>query len=312
MTYQEFEKIWDGELKTKLEALESDRKQENKATIIGFLAGLISFALLLTLAIGKGFIIEDTGHFAFGLAIGTGSLVYYWLHPKKYREKYKNNIIASLVSQTKYKWSYEPYARSGTRESFLNSGLYYSSITDFHTDDSFISNVPGMSMNEINVTKGSGKSKSVVFKGVMFCFPISRKFLGETYLRAGKEASLSTPMGTSISRSFMNSSVKPTDLEWNDFEKLIDVHSSNQIEAREILDPAFMETIYHWWKDHNKNVRLSFKDNHVYMAIPFWANLFEPKSLSSVDAHKKELWTYLDAIILAEKLFDSIKYKYRM
>lgn len=65
-----------------------------------------------------------------------------------------------------------------------------------------------------------------------------------------------------------------TKLEWNDFEKLLQVKTTNPVEARYILTPDFMEDLYNWWRhkkqqgDKRLQVRLSFLGNRMYLLFP--------------------------------------------
>ena len=106
--------------------------------------------------------------------------------------------------------------------------------------------------------------------------------------------------------------LRETDLEWNDFEKSISVQTTDEIEAREILTPDFMEILYEWWHSHKKATRLSFKDNHVYLGLPVSRVCFEPEIFADPEKHKKTLWEMLDAILLIERLFSHVEHKYRL
>lgn len=108
------------------------------------------------------------------------------------------------------------------------------------------------------------------------------------------------------------SKLRETDLEWNDFEKTISVKTTNEIEAREILTPDFMEILYEWWHSHKKATRLSFKNNHAYLSLPARRVSFEPDAFADPEKHKETLWEILDSILLVERLFSHIEHKYRV
>lgn len=62
--------------------------------------------------------------------------------------------------------------------------------------------------------------------------------------------------------------VKETVFEWNDFESLLHVASTDPKTARELLDPQAMTDVYDWWQEHKLNMRMSFIDNTFYLLLP--------------------------------------------
>jgi len=297
--------MWEAGLRDELSGLEHMRKREKLAIILAIICG---FIIIFPATYFAGMLGLEMLSIFISAAGGWG--VYFILKPKGYHSHYKEKIISVLIGKTKYKWAYD-FSYTNAQEIFIQSGLYYSSITSFKTDDTFSAqNGADLRMAEIEAVRGRGKNRQVIFKGLLFSFDISRIFRGETYIRSNKGMGFVIPMGTKSSRTFFSSTVKSTDLEWNDFEKLLDVQTTDEIEAREILDPQFMHILYEWWKDHKKLMRISFRGQHVYVAIPSWKDMFEPSPFSSVESHKKRLWTYLDAFLLAERLFVQIEHKY--
>ncbi len=59
-----------------------------------------------------------------------------------------------------------------------------------------------------------------------------------------------------------------------DFDKRFLVYSSDQVEARYILSPSFMERMLKYVKKANYNVSFSFANNCMHMAMPFDKNVF--------------------------------------
>lgn len=334
MTYQEFEtKCWP-DLKEKLVALEPLRKEERKAWIKGTIVGVIVFGIIvggvwyfvpasfgdsLDTILGNSLIIA--------LVVSAG--VYAKLKPKDYRKIYKEKVIENLLTHTKYQWQhvlFKPVAkekRVDIRKAFLASGLYSAGQNEnglsFDGDDVFYSTSHNILMAEVYALRRAHalrkmnsmrkNDQAVIFWGLFFRFDVSYKFRGETYISSEDREFLSKPqMGSTLTQ---RKKLRETDLEWNDFEKSISVQTTDEIEAREILAPDFMEILYDWWQSHKKATRLSFKDNHVYLGLPTSKVCFEPEAFSDPEKHKKTLWEILDAILLIERLFAQIEYKYR-
>ncbi len=304
-------------------SLEEMRIGERNAIIIATLIGLIiSIPLFIKTYVPHVFLLGGI----------VGYIIYRIVRPKNYRKLYKEKIISAILKHTKYGWKnvyfndrviqFGSNIRASdtryeeTKKQFHQSGIYYTGDQgNLLLDDMFVSKSnTGLKLSEMQLTVGSGKHKKVVFKGLFFNSDINRHFQGETYIKTDKEGFLSPgaggTFGTNESRKIFSSTVKKTELEWNDFEKILDVHTNNEQEAREILDPQFMEILYEWWHTHKKPLRLSFNKKNFYMTIPSTKNMFEPKAFSSVEKHRKTVWEYLDTFLLIENLFTQIERKY--
>lgn len=113
--------------------------------------------------------------------------------------------------------------------------------------------------------QGSGKSRRLVpiFKGYFAIAPLARTLQGVTYVTKDDDrhgfASLE-PLSL-----FSQAAVKETVLEWNEFENLLHVATTDGVEARYILTTDFMATLYDWWVHHPGLIRVAFKGDHVYM-----------------------------------------------
>ncbi len=72
-------------------------------------------------------------------------------------------------------------------------------------------------------------------------------------------------------------SLKPkTKLEDVDFEKEFETHTTNEIECRYLLTPAFIERFNNIKMTFSaRKISCSFYKNKVYLAIPTYKNLFE-------------------------------------
>ncbi len=105
-----------------------------------------------------------------------------------------------------------------------------------------------------------------IFSGILFSADFNKHFSGKTYV---------------LKKSFLfrRGRVKLEDPRFNEKFK---VYSTNQIEARYILTPNFMEKIIAL-SEKIDDIELSFCNERVYIAIPASYNLFEPSFLSPPD-----------------------------
>ena len=93
-------------------------------------------------------------------------------------------------------------------------------------------------------------------------------------------------------------------LEDSKFNKKFDVYSSNQVEARYLVSPLFMEKFYNLKTVFGaKNIRCSFFDNNLMIAIETNKDLFEigslfkpVKDIESIERFYDEITTIYDLI----------------
>jgi hypothetical protein len=81
-------------------------------------------------------------------------------------------------------------------------------------------------------------------------------------------------------------------LESVEFENKFVVYSNDQVEARYILTPSFMERLVKLQDLMGDNTSYSFVNTNVYVAVPIDEDLFEPSIFAAND------WTKWTGIIL--------------
>ena len=133
---------------------------------------------------------------------------------------------------------------------------------------SFGNNSFMLSELDVKHVTGSGKNKRIknIFHGYFLAFDLDRSLEGKTFVST--EGDKSGFGHRSYWSSVLNKGIKETELEWNDFEKMLHVASDNPTEARYILTPDFMKDLYEWWKDKKQNIRISFIGNRMYVLFP--------------------------------------------
>ena len=118
---------------------------------------------------------------------------------------------------------------------------------------------------DVSQVTGSGKNRSVrqIFHGYFVEVPLKRPVEGRTFVTAEKDT---TGFGH---RSLFGGEAVETVLEWNEFEELLHVATTNEVEARYILTPNFMTDLYTWWKGQDEGViRVSFIGQRMYILFP--------------------------------------------
>ena len=93
-------------------------------------------------------------------------------------------------------------------------------------------------------------------------------------------------------------------LESNDFDKEFIVYGSDQVEARYILTPSFMERMMKLREMMGSGISFSFVDTNINVAVPIKENLFEPKIFSANDYQK--LGDYYNTIYIVFDIIDEL------
>lgn len=109
-------------------------------------------------------------------------------------------------------------------------------------------------------SKGKNKSKRTVFHGQLIIFDYPKSFVGETVVvRDLKFANRLTKPG----KGFQNVGIASPH-----FEKIFEAWSTDQVEARDILDPIVLERFEELDRLFDgANVRAAFSGNKIYVAL---------------------------------------------
>ena len=125
-------------------------------------------------------------------------------------------------------------------------------------------------------SKGRTK-RSTVFNGFLVEFDFHKNFNGETVITKDH-----TVIGNFFSG--FGKSGDRVKLEDREFEDEFEVHSTDQVEARYLLTPTFMERVLAFSRLSSvKQLQLAFKNGSIYMAIKRNGNAFEGGSFNLND-----------------------------
>ncbi|WP_291529151.1 DUF3137 domain-containing protein [Bacteroides sp. UBA939] len=183
-----------------------------------------------------------------------------------YKEKVVDEIIRSFCPGA----TFSPH--SGVDESvFRNCGLFISPDR-YHAEDlitgcldktSFVCSEVHAEERRTRSTKNGVQHYWVdIFKGFLFIADFHKEFRGKT-----------TVVRDSLFKFNMGGSrVK---LENPEFEKVFDVFSTDQIEARYLITPAMMDRMLKLDNTFDKGITLSFRNSTILVAIPDSKNRFE-------------------------------------
>ena len=117
------------------------------------------------------------------------------------------------------------------------------------------------------------KSSRTVFRGLLSHFDFHKQFSGTTIIRKDKSA-----IGNFFDGAF--ASGERVKLEDPEFERLFEVYATDQVEARYLLTPTFMERIKQLAAlVGNENLQLAFEQGNLYLSIRKSDNSFEGGSM---------------------------------
>ena len=209
-------------------------------------------------------------------ALGLGGLWAWVTKPKRqYASAYKRDILPDIAGLFG-NFSYD--VKGEIPMEAMKPSKIVPKYTSYNSEDFFsgeYKNV-GIQFSEIKLTKKSGKHTRTVFDGLAILLTSgTRKFHGHTILTKdqGKLGSWFTKQFSGLERANL---VDP------EFEKLFDVHTTDQVEARYLIDPMIVENLKALYKEyHGTQMMAAFYDDHFLILIGSKDNHFEPASIET-------------------------------
>lgn len=259
--------------------------------IIGIAAGVLFIALFFT---------QNIGAFAFipAVIVTVIASVICWMvvaepAAKEFRNSFKTDVVTELVQTIQPKIRYAP--EKGIESTLFRATQLFPTAPDrYATEDQLAGKVgeTDLMIAEVHAeekrtrTDSDGDTETyyvTIFKGIMMVADFHKNFNGVTRLLPDNESGIFGSMGKAMQGFFPFGSKDLVRMEDPDFENHFRVYSSDQVEARYILSTSMMRrilTLRNAWKD--ANIRISFVDSMVNVAIPSDKNFFEPKLKESL------------------------------
>ncbi len=128
---------------------------------------------------------------------------------------------------------------------------------------------------DLKKKKGSGDTRRyvTVFRGLLLQYTFPKKFKGVTIVKKDRGV-----VGNVFNKKM--SSCKRVALEDIRFEKIFEVYGTDQVEARYLLTPTFMEHLSNLSKAFkSKSLQLAFHGGELLIALQIKKNMFEMESL---------------------------------
>jgi Ca2+/Na+ antiporter len=305
-----FEEFYNNELKVVLEPLEQQRKKTARADIAGFTLLGVSILFFIISSSGNNRSLAVIAFISFIVAVVFFIIGYN--RKKKYVSAFKENIIQKVIHFIDPDLRYNSKGMIN-RSDYDASGLFLQSPDRYNGDD-YIEGTRDktfFSFSELHTEKkvSSGKNTTwvTIFKGLFFIGDFNKHFHGRTYVWSEKNPQLN--FFTKLFSSF-SYGIEKVNLESIDFENRFIVYSSDQVEARYILTPSFMERLVRLEQLMGKNISFSFVKTNIYVALPVRNKLFEPSLYKPNDYHR--IADYYNTVHIVFDIIDELRLNDRL
>lgn len=254
-----------------------------------------------------GLLISVVVPFFLFMMMTNGGLFCFALYPKiKYAMMYKLEVLPKLVAAF---GDFEYHTRFAPRDTDISlqhdklSRAMYSDMKDakilprhnaFRGDDYFCGTHKGVSIQfcEMKLSQQGDKKSRKVMEGVAILLDMkSKKFLGHTIVDKDRGR-----LGRWVKSK--GSKLKRANLVDAEFEKIFDVYTNDQVEARYLIDPVIIERLTSLYDVFGGNdMQVSFYDEgKVLIVLKSKYNFLEPSDLhvsafdpSSIVLMKREI-----------------------
>ncbi len=306
----DFTAFYEKELKELLLPLEEQRKKIKKWGVYGFILlglAIVSFIIGTTTQLPAAIIIAIV---VFVAAIIV--LILFANRMKKFTGIFKTQIVSRIIAFINPSLRYSP-ERFIAEADYKKSGLYLKSPDRYKGDD-YVEGLHDKTFfcfselhTEEKVSSGKNTRWETIFKGMFIIADFNKNFSGRTYVWSENKPQLNF-----LSKLFtpIASGLEKVKLESPDFEKRFIVYSNDQVEARYILTPSFMERLVRLQQMTSADASISFVHTNIHIAIPMKNELFEPSVFRMNDFSRLE--QFRSTIQIVYEIIDELKLNDRL
>ena len=205
-----------------------------------------------------------------------------WLFTREYVSNFKTGIIEKIITcvDENLKYSKNNYISQST---FTKSKIFKHGVDRYRGDD-YVRGRLGQTEAEFSeihaqyVTRDSKGNRHyhTIFKGLFFVADFNKEFKGTTIVLPDVAEKMLSGLGTMF-QSWNKGRGQLVKLEDPEFEKMFVVYGEDQVEARYILSTSLMRRITDFKKKTKRQIHLSFIGSHIFIAISYRRDLFEPR-----------------------------------
>jgi len=254
---------------------------------------------------------EQSRNVAYGALLLAGAVVAN--ARREVAKTYKGLVVHRVVKALGDGLTYKPES-SLTRDAFLGMELFANTPTSFTSEDEIGGRKANVSysIHEVRATRREGKRTVTVFRGLMVRLDFNKNFRGKTSVVPNGEAvSTGSLLGKLLSAAGRDSKAAVR-LESPDFERVFDVYSTDDQEARYLLTPKLMELVLAANSMQSEGqLRLAFVENSLYVAIPMRCDYFEASLIGTVTP-ESAIGDLAQVVAFAERLVDEFQLETRI
>lgn len=289
-----------------LEEVEKNRLTQYSSYKKRLALGLLLGAGLMIGGIALSVVTNDSDGVFVKIAIGLCVALSIWVTTpvRRYKEDVKTKFMP-VVCEFFGNMTYSIQGNSLSEKTY--EGEIFPTFRLCETED-FIQGTykeVSVSLHETTLKQKQKNSHITVFKGLVLTLGFPKEFHGKT---------LMIKDGGSIGNFFTGKEFKglaQVELEDPEFEKMFQVFSDDQVEARFVLTTAFMERLLQLARLRSPGgtpkVQCVFEQKQLVLSIPCTQNLFEPQSISKSALQVDDLHTFLEQMKEVFELIDILK-----
>lgn len=277
---------------------ENSRKQKLRFSILLSTVLIIAGSFLLYIAYLNGGLFEKSNEGLVKLACLVYGFSYFsWLMTKKdFENKIKEKIMPTVCRCFgDMEWTHESYSGG---QIFMSSCVV-PKFTSESYDDIFNGSYKGVGIEiiEPEYEIGSGKSRRTVFDGVIVKLEMNKSFTGHTVIKPNGLMHISP-----------SHELRFTELEDVEFNKKFDVYTNDEVDARYLITPTFMERLKNMKTAFDaSSVSCAFYGNLLIVALPTYKDIFSICSLVKPIDDKEQYIQMYKEIESIVKLVDHFK-----
>lgn len=295
---EEFKKFFRENISSGLDKIEMYRQWTIVGCVfLGIILAIIVFFTLYTIATNDTNIDSDlfelVGYLILALCAAITGII------KLYKTKAKEGILPKLLG---YIGDFEINKNAGViaeDRSYIETLDLFRYFNRYKCDDRFSGIYKGIKVDiaEINLEKESGSGKrrhtEKIFSGVFLKVPSLKKFKGKTIVVSNFQLGMKGK--------------QQVHLEDPEFEKRYNTYGTDQIEARYLITPAFMNRMIELsQKGACKNISLSFEYDCINIAVSSNKDWFEVPFTKPATEISNYRGIILDLLVLFS-IIDSLK-----
>jgi hypothetical protein len=274
-------------------------------------------AVLAAIALGISYWIyaeagfSDVIFFVLFAAVALGGVLYRFMI-KDYAAGFKYKVIRPLIEAIEKELRYSPDAHI-PRTLFERSRIFDRRIDRFRGNDlvkGSIDFIP-LQFSDLHAEYKTKDSKGrttwhTIFRGLFIVAEFNKNFKGHTVILPDSAEKL---FGSFIGGWLQSNNFSRSELVKLDdpaFEKAFVVYGSDQIEARYLLTHTMMRRLLELKKKSGQKLYVSFSGDHIYLAIGYNRDLFEPSVFHSLLDYKQAM-DYIQTLKMAIGIVEELK-----